>query len=47
MKIEREKAPHLLKLIWQRRSIRRFSEQPVDREAILLCLEAARWAPSA
>ncbi|MBM3315196.1 hypothetical protein FJY71_05055 [candidate division WOR-3 bacterium] len=30
-----------------RRSVRRFSDRPVEREELLLCLEAARLAPSA
>jgi hypothetical protein len=47
MKIDRTPMPYLLKLIWQRRSIRRFLDKPVSREKLLLCLEAARWAPSA
>lgn len=47
MKIDQTQVPYLLRLIWQRRSIRRFLDKPVDREKILLCLEAARWAPSA
>jgi nitroreductase len=34
-------------LIRSRRSIRRFLPDPVDREKILSCLEAARFAPSA
>lgn len=35
------------KLVTQRRSIRRYLDQPVDREKILTCIEAARLAPSA
>ena len=34
-------------LVQGRRSIRRFLPQPVDREKILACLDAARRAPSA
>jgi nitroreductase len=34
-------------IIQSRRSIRRYSPQPVEREKILACLEAARLAPSA
>ena len=34
-------------IIQARRSIRRYSPQPVEREKILACLEAARLAPSA
>jgi len=37
----------LLDLIKGRKSIRRFLDRPVEREKILLCLEAARAAPSA
>ena len=47
MEMKEPQVPSLLKLIWQRRSIRRFLESPIPREKILLCLEAARWAPSA
>jgi len=36
----------ILALITSRRSIRKFSQQPVSRENILRVLEAARWAPS-
>lgn len=36
-----------LNLIRGRRSIRRFKNQPVSREDILTCVEAARYAPSA
>lgn len=35
------------RLIHSRRSIRRYSDKPVEREKILSCLEAARLAPSA
>jgi len=35
------------KLVLERRSIRSFSDTPVDREKIAACLEAARLAPSA
>ena len=37
----------LLDLIKQRKSVRRFLALPVEREKILMCLEAARAAPSA
>ena len=36
-----------LKFAAARRSIRAFQDQPVEREKLELCLEAARWAPSA
>jgi len=36
----------LLDLIRQRKSIRDFLARPVDRENIMMCLEAARLAPS-
>ncbi|MGD8539835.1 MAG: nitroreductase family protein [Candidatus Aminicenantes bacterium] len=35
------------RLVEGRRSIRRYTDKPVEREKILLCLEAARLAPSA
>ena len=38
---------HFLKLVRNRRSIRRYLPDPVDRDRILTCLEAARLAPSA
>ena len=37
----------LLELIKQRKSVRRFLDRPVEREKIMMCLEAARAAPSA
>ena len=37
----------LLELIRHRRSIRRYLDKPVERDKIMLCLEAARLAPSA
>lgn len=37
----------LMTLIESRRSVRKFDSRPVDREAILECIEAARLAPSA
>jgi nitroreductase len=37
----------LMKLVRERRSIRRYLPAPVEREKILACLEAARLAPSA
>ena len=37
----------LLELIKHRKSIRGFINRPVEREKIMLCLEAARLAPSA
>ena len=37
----------LLDLIKQRKSVRRFLDRPVEREKIMMCLEAARAAPSA
>lgn len=36
----------LMDAILGRRSIRKFTPQPVDREAVATMLEAARWAPS-
>jgi len=37
----------LLDIIKSRRSIRSFLDRPVERQKIMLCLEAARLAPSA
>ncbi|MBA7530584.1 5,6-dimethylbenzimidazole synthase [subsurface metagenome] len=37
----------LLDLIRQRKSVRDFLDRPVEREKIMMCLEAARLAPSA
>ena len=37
----------LIDLIKQRRSVRSYLDKPVEREKIVMCLEAARLAPSA
>ncbi len=37
---------HFLVLARSRRSIRKFSTRPVNREDVLRAIEAARWAPS-
>jgi len=37
----------LLDLLKHRKSVRDFLDRPVDREKIMMCLEAARLAPSA
>jgi nitroreductase len=37
----------LLDLIRSRRSVRKFKNLPVEREKILICVNAARYAPSA
>ncbi len=37
----------LLDLVRKRRSVRNFWDKPVEREKIMMCLEAARLAPSA
>lgn len=37
----------LLELLKQRKSVRKFLDRPVEREKIMMCLEAARVAPSA
>lgn len=37
----------ILDLIKSRRSVRKFKGQPVEREKILKCIDAARYAPSA
>ena len=49
MNINKEKnsEPFFLQLVRQRFSVRKFLAQPVEREKINLCLEAARLAPSA
>lgn len=36
----------VIKAMLERRSIRKFTDEPVDREAILTILEAGRWAPN-
>lgn len=36
-----------LQLLKSRRSIRKYKDKEVEKEKILTCLEAARWAPSA
>ena len=36
-----------LDLVKQRRSVREFLNDPVDRDIVMMCLEAARLAPSA
>lgn len=38
---------HFLKLVSERRSVRRYKQRPVEKEKLLACLEAARLAPSA
>ena len=35
-----------LELVRQRRSVRSFLDIPVERDKIMICLEAARLAPS-
>jgi len=42
-----EQAENLLSLIKSRRSIRRYTDEPVSKELLLHLLEAATWAPSA
>jgi nitroreductase len=37
----------LINLLKQRRSVRNFLDKPIEREKIMMCLEAARLAPSA
>jgi nitroreductase len=37
----------LMEVIRKRRSVRRFTTQPVEKEKLDLILDAARWAPSA
>ncbi|MBN1271647.1 MAG: nitroreductase family protein [Candidatus Aminicenantes bacterium] len=36
-----------LELVWKRKSVRRYLPDPVEREQIYTCIEAARLAPSA
>jgi nitroreductase len=36
-----------LQLVKTRRSVRKFTDQPVERDKIITCIEAARLAPSA
>jgi nitroreductase len=38
--------PSVMDAIYQRRSVRHFTEATVDREAVMEALEAASWAPS-
>jgi nitroreductase len=42
-----EKMNDVLNLLKSRRSIRKYKNQPVEKEKIQKCLEAAQWAPSA
>jgi nitroreductase len=42
-----KKISGLLEVVSGRRSVRNFQDRPVEKEKILLCLEAARMAPSA
>ena len=42
-----ESAEILMKIIKERRSIRRFTKEDVPEDLVLKFLEAARWAPSA
>ena len=37
----------IIDIIKERKSVRKFLEEPIDREEIELCIEAARLAPSA
>ena len=39
--------PAFMEIVRSRRSIRRYLPQPLEREKVLDCLEAARLAPSA
>lgn len=38
---------YFLELVMKRKSVRRYQDRPVPREALEKCIEAARWAPSA
>ena len=42
-----EETSDFRRLVRSRRSIRRYTDQPVERDKVLACLEAARLAPSA
>jgi nitroreductase len=44
---KKDKKTPFQELVEGRRSIRRYIDKPVERDKILLCLEAARLAPSA
>jgi nitroreductase len=44
---QKKRRTPLQDLIYQRRSIRRYLDTPVDRENIMKCIEAAHLAPSA
>jgi nitroreductase len=44
--MEPREADIVLKVIKERRSIRKYKPDPVPDELILKCLEAARWAPT-
>jgi nitroreductase len=44
--LDRPRYASLLELIITRRSVRRFEDRPVPREALEAVVEAARWAPS-
>jgi nitroreductase len=41
------KAEELLELFQQRQSVRSYSDQPVEQEKLMRCIEAAQLAPSA
>ena len=43
---ETKEAQVVLKVIKERRSIRKYKPDPIPDELILKCLEAARWAPT-
>ncbi|MEM1566142.1 MAG: nitroreductase family protein [Candidatus Bathyarchaeia archaeon] len=43
---ETKEAEVVLKVIKERRSIRKYKPDPIPDELILKCLEAARWAPT-
>jgi coenzyme F420-0:L-glutamate ligase/coenzyme F420-1:gamma-L-glutamate ligase len=40
------RVPDLATLMRERRSVRKYQDRPVPREALMQMLEAARWAPS-
>jgi len=47
LKDKNEPKTSFRRLVSERRSIRRYLDQPVEREKILTCIESARMAPSA
>jgi nitroreductase len=42
---QKERTVAFLNLVRHRKSVRNFLDKPVEREKIMMCLEAARLAP--